>query len=60
MEPSDEIENEMTKTKVEYDGKEAGVTGKAQPKKCKNLSPSTGNNTTNDITDMKDEGNKGE
>merc|ERR1712238_199890 len=43
MEPSDEIENETTKTKVEYDGKEAGVTSKAQPKKYENPTSNTGN-----------------
>ena len=48
MEPSDGIENEMMKTKVEYDGEEDGATSKAQLKKCENPTSNTGTNTTND------------
>ena len=36
MEPGNENENEMTKTKVEYDGEKDGKTGEQKRQKCKN------------------------
>ena len=53
IEPSDENEMKMMKTKVEYDGEEDDTTSKAQPKKYENLTSNT--DMTNDNTDMKDE-----
>ena len=47
IEPSDENEMEMMKTKVEYDGEEDGTTSKAQPKKCKNPTSNTDPTTDN-------------
>merc|ERR1712238_104865 len=52
IEPSDENEMEMMKTKVEYDGEEDGTTSKAHLKKCEN--PTSNTDMTNDNTDMKD------
>merc|ERR1712238_640048 len=46
IEPSDENEMEMMKTKVEYDGEVTGVTSKAQQKKCEK--PTSNTDMTND------------